>query len=66
MSVLIDLAKANVVHLMTCKASKFALSMAAMRRKGKTTSQNADVVVCSYGTEDITMVPFIFASGMHR
>ena len=60
---LIDVCRAKIVHLMTCKAAKLMVSMTQTKRALLNVLHNDETVFIAYGSEDITTVPLEFASG---
>jgi hypothetical protein len=61
---LIDVYGADMVHIMTCKASKFVRTL--LDKTKSIPGRNANVLFFAYGDEDITTVPLVFAAGTHN
>ena len=58
---LIDVSGADMVHIMTCKASKFVRTL--LDKTKCIPRRHEKVLFFAYGDEDITTVPLVFAAG---
>jgi hypothetical protein len=57
----IDVYGADMVHIMTCKASKFVRTL--LDKTKSIPGRHENVLFFAYGDEDITTVPLVFAAG---
>ena len=60
----IEVYGADMVHVMTCKASKFVRTL--LEKTKSIPGRHDRVLFLAYGDEDITTVPLVFASGSRR